>query len=770
MARTWLLEKKSVAETLAKAVLGGIASQRPAVIKTKNGDTIVYTTGHLITQAEPKAYDPAYASFSNCDVASLVASGFKMQPTVDRKTNKPRTDELREVSALLAGSREVVIATDPGREGELIAWNMIIHSGYTGPVLRMWTASMSPAGLAAASTSLAPGNVRKPLYLAGQARARADWIEGLSFSRSITKRHGHYDGGVLSIGRVQTPLVALVDDRCREIETFVPRDFWVLVAQAQVGTATFQMTHRRPAQTPFANAAEAQKAAKAATGATIVLGSTTTARSKAPPGFMTTPEMLQIGFRRFGLDPEVTLARLQILYETGKISYPRTGCALLETAHQALMPALMTQAKTVPAVAALALTHPAWFLSPVIRSDQYDDTILNDHHAILPTGTVVTPASLGAVDGGLYEAIVRRMVACLCPDHRWNAARLSTTVLGDEYVATGRTVTDEGWKAIDVPEDTSVRTTRRRAAAATLQPLDDQTLPLVANGTPGSFGDVKADGRSTKPPPYYDKATIIDAMTNLDLHLANPGAKAVMTGPDGKRKGLGTPATQSTAIAKILSAGYVHQVSGVLRTTDRGRQMLEAVRSSLPWMADPLHTVQQETTLQEIEAGRQDDAIYVESVRQQASHAVAKLAAAGVGQRVADREASAGFGSSKARPSTRPRAASGKSTRPQVKGVAMSRPKPRATSAASTPARARPTAPSELKTAPTGRIVTVTQPRAPTAQTTVCGIRRYFSVPGNAVMKARIMGLLPDMGAGRFFAPSEAIAIAACAKFTEVEK
>jgi DNA topoisomerase-3 len=756
MITTWICEKYSIANTLAKAVLGGNIAHKPPMIKTGAGDIIIYTSGSIVENADPDAYDPAFKSWTHADVARLVARGFKTQATKDR-TGKPRFQDLGTMMDIMKTTDVAIIATDAGREGEVIAWRLLEHCHFKGVIKRMWTSSMMPSGLQKAAQNLLPPEIKKPLFHAGLARGAVDWIEGLTGTRLMTRRHSGQGDHFLSVGRVQTPLVALINDRCLEIETFVPRRYWVLVASVTTAKGAIRMTHTRPPERQFTDEAEATAAAMHAIGQSTPLSTKTIPKAKPPPNFATTPDIQQAAFKKHKLTPEQTLSIMQELYEAGLITYPRTECAYLDEIYIDLMPVKLRESLIIPSIKSVLDQNPDWLKSPVIRKDRYDDAKVQDHGAIVPDKTIVHPNTLSADQAKVYELIIRRSIACLLPDHEWEATRITGTIDGNEYVATGRIITNIGWKAVDVADEQDIKSARRKTQAQTSDD-EDQNLPQIASGDVGTFDTVKADGRDTKPPPYYDQASIIDAMINLDLHLADPRAKAAMISESGQKKGLGTGATRANAIALVQSRGYVDASSGNMVITPRGRDFITIVRSELPWLADPLHTVRQEIALQEIEEKSRDHLAYIEQARRHMSTITAHLQNLPATGQVSKIDWATPLGQKPKTPSaTHPSPAITRSRTQPARHPTAGGPRP-------------PKSPSGYPVSPTEQKANKTTyaPTPPPSAAKITMKTAYFSVPASLLMKARQIGLQVDPINQKFFASTSEKAAAARKVFKEI--
>ena len=623
MPPTWICEKFSAAKTVADALFGGIASHSYPVIITNHGERLVYTSGHALELMPPAGYDAAFADWASQDVGSLVANGFRMQPA------EGKADAVKAVVAEIRAATELVVATDGGREGEVIAWEMIDYAGGVKvPVMRFWTSSLEAAAIRATAANLLPASAKISHYYAGRARMRVDWLEGLTWTRYFSRNHTPKGSAVLSVGRVQSALTSLIDDRCREIASFKPVGYFEVAADLLTNAGPLRLLHQPPAEKRILVEAEARALANSITGQTAPLSVVTAPKAVKPTGFLSTSSVQKLAFSAWRWDPDFTLLGLQALYEKGFSTYPRTECAYLSSGHAETMPDLLQRLMALPEVAAVAAVHPAWFSSPVIRAGQYDDEKLTDHHAIIPTPKVPDLSSLTPNEAKLYQLIVRHTVANLLPDCQYDATVITAMLGGKPFVARGRTVKELGWRAMHAESaDKDVKASRRKKASND----DDEegqevTLPPVQNGSPGTVKAANVLAKQTTPPAYYNKASLIDAMQNIDNYIDDPRAKAFLGGPSADRKrGLGTAAGRAEIIKKIFDRGYVTTKKDAIHMSSRGSAFVALARRLVPMMLDPIHSVDQEEMLQAIESGSGKEAAYIEQIRTETSSTLARL-------------------------------------------------------------------------------------------------------------------------------------------------
>jgi DNA topoisomerase-3 len=497
-----------------------------------------------------------------------------------------------------------------------------------------------------AAAELLPAERKLPLYHAGRARSRADWIEGLTYTRYFSRTHTGPRARPLSVGRVQSAVTALIEDRCREIADFLPQTYYEVAAELDTSQGALRLVYRLPADHRLEDATEAQAIADRIKGQTAPLAVKTLPKSTKPVDFMSTSLAQKRAFALWKWKPDRTLDLLQKLYEAKLTTYPRTECIYLSSDHAAEMPALLKRLAALPEVGAVAREHPEWIESPVIRPGSYDDSKLTDHHAIIPTEQVPELAQLGPDEAKLYQLIVRHTAANLLPDFRYDSTTVTAELDGKPFIARGRTVRELGWRALigEDQADQDVRRARKRKKAADAQAEEQQEeedqaaqLPPVQDGEPGTVKAASAVTRQTKPPAYFTQASLLDAMVNIDLYIDDPRAKAVLGGPTADQKrGIGTGATRANIIKTVFERGYVEERGTAIHTTARGSAFVGLARRLVPWMVNPIHSVEQEAALQAIEAGRGDDAAYIAEVMQRTQETLLRLKATGDSTRIED--------------------------------------------------------------------------------------------------------------------------------------
>jgi DNA topoisomerase-3 len=568
---TVLAEKPSVARDIAR-VLGAKARQKDHY--EGNGWRVTWALGHLLQIPNPEVLNPAWARRS--------ADCLPMLPAVWRYEPRDRmAQHLRAVSRMLADAKLVVCATDAGREGEHIFRLIYQHSRSKAQVKRLWVSSLTEEAIKAGFERLQPGSAFDGLAAAARVRDRADWLIGMNASRAYA-----YLNGVTRcpVGRVQTPTLALVVRRQREIEAFVSIPYAEIEVILEPGFRARLLANGKPRIDDLrkAQAIVAEIAPlKAATVATL---DTREVRSASPPLF----DLLALtkeANRRWGYTGARVLKIAQQLYEEKHITYPRTECRHLSTD---MVPHLARH------VAALAVDYQeaarmaAEALSPGLKLGKayVDDTKLTDHHAIIPTTDVPT-AHLETSQKNIYDLIARRFLAIFLPPSVTEET-VATFTLGTHTLrATGSLLRAPGWTLLETP--------RPEEDAPPNDDKDDQALPRLTVGQHLPKRDARALEKKTSPPKPYNDGTLQDAMKLAGRLLPDELLAAFM-----KQNGLGTPATRAPIIEKLVADGYLERKKRALLATPQGIALVDQVE---PELKDPVLTAEWEQQLVSITDG-----------------------------------------------------------------------------------------------------------------------------------------------------------------------
>lgn len=595
MAKTLVLtEKPSVARDIAR-VLGCKKNGNGCISGDKY--TITWALGHLITLADPEAYDDKYKNWRMEDLPMLPT---KMKLNVIPQTSK----QFKAVSHLLQSSEfdKVVIATDAGREGELVARWILIKAGCKKPLQRLWISSQTDRAIKEGFASLKPAAQYDALFRSAQSRAQADWLVGLNVTRALTCKHN----AQLSAGRVQTPTLAMIVKREEEILKFQPKDFFTVKADFGSFTALYKNSSN---QARFSDAQRAQEIANDVRGRRGILTEVKkTYKFKAPPAAYDLTELQRDANKKYGYSAKQTLSYMQSLYETHKVlTYPRTDSRYITKDVVSTLPERLRAIAAGPyKEAAGALLRQKSLQTKYI----VNEAKVTDHHAIIPTEEYADLNRLSREERHIYDLVVRRFIAVLSAPFEYDEVQIKVTVGKHCFYAKGQSVISAGWKAIygasgeDDDDDG--------------EDMKSQSLPKLTQGAAVDVKDVRIVAGKTSPPARYTEATLLTAMEN-------PGGQV----DDGKLRdalksagGLGTPATRADIIEKLFDSFYIERRGKEIHPTSKGRQLISIVPADL---RSAELTARWEQKLSMIAQGKADDRKFVDEMRGYATSLVSAV-------------------------------------------------------------------------------------------------------------------------------------------------
>lgn len=582
--RVFLCEKPSQGKDIAR-VLG--AGQRGNGCYSGAGVVVTWCIGHLVEAVPPEGYGEQYKRWA-IEQLPILPERWRVEPKAATAA------QFKVVQQLVAKAGELVIATDADREGEMIAREIIDLCGYRGPIQRLWLSALNDASIRKALGALKPSAETLPLYYSALARSRADWLIGMNLSRLFTVlgRQAGY-GGVLSVGRVQTPTLKLVVDRDREIARFVSVPYWavdVLLSHAgQPFTASWMPPEGstdaagRCLQQPVAQ--QAADRIRAARDAQVVSVDTERVR-EAPPLPFDLGTLQEVCSRQLGLDVQETLDIAQALYETHKATtYPRSDSGYLPESMLAEVPAVLD---------ALLATDPS--LRPLIgqldrnqRSRAWNDGKVTAHHGIIPT---LEPANLSAMSEkelAVYRLIRAHYLAQFLPHHEFDRTVAQLACGGQSLVAVGKQIAVTGWRLVlATPEPEAVDGEEAQRS---------QVLPPLASGSRCGVEQVELKALKTLPPKPYTQGELVKAMKGVAKLVDDPRLKQKLK----ETAGIGTEATRASTIKGLLDRGYLLKKGRAIRASDAAFTLIDAVPAAI---ADPGMTAIWEQALDMIEAGQ----------------------------------------------------------------------------------------------------------------------------------------------------------------------
>ena len=561
-----IAEKPSVGRDIARVLKCGKNNQGAL-----EGEKYVVTwaLGHLVTLADPEAYDERY---KNWDMAVLPMMPEKFQLVVIKQTGKQYQTVKNHLYRKDIG--DVVIATDAGREGELVARWILAKAGSRKPVKRLWISSVTDKAIRDGFAHLRDGRDYKNLYAAAEARAEADWLVGINGTRALTCKYN----AQLSCGRVQTPTLAMIEAREKEIRAFQPEKYYGLTLTADGIVWTWQDQKSGSSRTFSKD--RIQKIEEKVGGEKLTVDKVhKTTKKTYAPGLYDLTELQRDANKRFGFSAKETLNIMQRLYENHKVlTYPRTdsryiGKDVAETLKERLKACSVgPYRKTAGKLINQTLR---------INKSFVDDSKVSDHHAIIPTEQYVQLEHMTSDERKIYDLVVRRFIAVLYPPCEYEQTTLKAGCGGEVFTAKGKIMKQPGWQEVydEFQEESGEEDIR------------EQSLPEIKEGSQIIISRAKVNEGQTKPPAYYNEATLLTAM---------------------EKGGLGTVATRADIIDKLFNTFLMEKKDKDIHVTSKGRQLLELVPDDLK---TPELTASWEKKLLDISEGRIAKDKFIQDIR-----------------------------------------------------------------------------------------------------------------------------------------------------------
>lgn len=597
MSKTLVLtEKPSVAKDIAR-VLGCKRSGNGCLIGDKY--VITWALGHLVTLADPEAYDNKYKTWRMEDLPMLPTH---MKLVVIGQTSK----QFKAVSTLLNSPEfsELVIATDAGREGELVARWIIEKAHFRKPMKRLWISSQTDKAIREGFANLRPSSQYDNLYRSAQCRAEADWLVGLNVSRALTCRHN----AQLSAGRVQTPTLAMIVKREEEIAKFRPKEFYTVRAYFDGYSAVYKDSKN---QTRFFDKAAAEALCSSIKGQRGTLTEVRKVfKTKAPPAAYDLTELQRDANKRYSYSAKQTLSLMQSLYETHKLlTYPRTDSRYIT---DDVVPTLPERLKAIAVGPYKDAANAVLRSKPVRTKYIVNNAGVSDHHAIIPTEQYVDLNKLTRDERNIYDLVVRRFLAVLSEPYEYDEVQVKISFGKHCFYTKGTSVRNQGWKAMysrDIEDDTDAD--------------DDEgtfTLPNLSQGAPVFPKDVRTVTGQTKPPARYTEATLLTAMENPTGQVDDGKLRDILRTSGG----LGTPATRADIIEKLFDSFCIERKGREIIPTSKGRQLVSIVP---PDLKSAELTAKWEKQLSLIAEGKANPKAFVDDMRKYATSLVADVRA-----------------------------------------------------------------------------------------------------------------------------------------------
>ena len=574
MSKTLVLaEKPSVGRELARVLKCSRKSDGCLI-----GDKYIVTwaLGHLVTLADPEAYGDEYKTWS---LETLPMLPGKMKLEVIKQTSKQYSIVKRQLRSSEVSS--VIIATDAGREGELVARWIIEKSGVKKPIKRLWISSQTDKAIKEGFQKLRDGKEYYNLYMAAQARAEADWLVGLNVTRALTCKFN----AQLSAGRVQTPTLALLVQRENEIKKFVPKEYYTI--EADIGKLFVSWRSKDGGLSTF-DREKAERISKEIKGKPFKLTSLRSSDKQTyAPMLYDLTELQRDANKLYGYSPKQTLNIMQKLYEQHKaLTYPRTDSRYLT---DDIVPTLNERLRAVTIGDTKAAAEDILRRKLKINKSCINNSKVSDHHAIIPTEQKVPMISLSTEEKRIYNLVVKRFLACFMGPYKYKQIKAEFECESEKFTAGGKEEVSLGWKAVYSSdysfddEDTADAQERK------------QILPKMKYSDEFICKNTFVKSGKTKPPARYTEATLLSAMENPSRFVNDKNMKEYLGG------GLGTPATRADIIEKRYSSFYVEKQGNSMVPTSKGVQLIDLVP---PDLKEPLLTAKWEQELEKISKGK----------------------------------------------------------------------------------------------------------------------------------------------------------------------
>ena len=561
-----IAEKPSVAKDIARII--GATASRDGYMEG-NGYQVTWTFGHLCELKMPEDYTPMWKAWS-LTALPMIPPRFGIRLKDDEGIKK----QFAVIERLMQAADGIINCGDAGQEGELIQRWVMQKAGATCPVQRLWISSMTDEAIREGFATLKDQSNYQSLYMAGLSRAVGDWLLGINCTRLYTIKYGQ-NRQVLSIGRVQTPTLALIVNRQKEIDNFKPEPYWVLATVYR--DTTFTATKGR-----FTSKEEGEQAFKTIEGKPFTITQVEKKNGKETPPSLYDLTSLQVDCnKKFGFSAETTLNIIQQLYEQKLTTYPRVDTTFLPDDVYAKCPQTMNglfQVKHAGTAPYADLVRPLGG-KPLPKSKKvFDSSKVTDHHAIIPTGMI--PSALTDMQRKVFDLVARRYIAAFYPDCKY----AQTTVLGVvgvgspdaiEFKVTGRTILDPGWRTVYAKDPKTEDDAESPLSLEGSGEAEERTLPAFEKGESGPHQPTLTE-KMTTPPPYYTEATLLRAMETAGKLVEDEELRRAM-----KENGIGRPSTRAAIIETLFKRRYIRKERKRLVATPTGIELIDLIREDL---------------------------------------------------------------------------------------------------------------------------------------------------------------------------------------------
>ena len=605
-----IAEKPSVARDIARIL--GATTSRDGYMEG-NGYQVTWTFGHLCELKEPNDYEQNWRYWTLAALP-MIPRRFGLKLIPDRGIEK----QFQTISQLYANADEIINCGDAGQEGELIQRWVMQMAKVKCPVKRLWISSMTDEAIKEGFENLKEEKQYNRLYLAGLSRAIGDWLLGMNCTRLYTLMYGQ-NHQVLSIGRVQTPTLALIVKRQKEIDNFKPEPYWVL-------STIYRDTLFTATSGKFTSKEEGQQAFSLIEGKPFVITSVQKKQGKEPAKQLYDLTSLQVDLnRKYGFSAEMSLNLIQGLYEKKLTTYPRVDTQYLSDDIYPKCPKILNgvsqymEAGRKPYLDIIKTL--AGFSKTLPKSKRvFDTSKVTDHHAIIPTGQV--PNGLTDVEKKVYDLIARRFIAVFYPDCKFSTTSVTGKVDKIEFKASGKEILDPGWRAVYTKEEQRQDDGKNAA--------DDKLLPTFVKGESGPHKPTLTE-KMTVPPKHYTEASLLRAMETAGKLVDDEELSAAM-----KENGIGRPSSRAGIIETLFKRHYIRRERKNLVATPTGIQLIDTIHEKL--LTSVELTGMWEKKLREIEQNKYDAGTFINELKEQVTRIVNDVLHDNSGQLIVDSE------------------------------------------------------------------------------------------------------------------------------------
>ena len=575
-----ITEKPSVAKDIAQ-ILG--ASDRHQGYFEGNGYQVTWTFGHLCTLKEPNDYSERWKAWS-LGALPMIPQRFGIKLIDDEGIIR----QFNVIETLIKGADEVINCGDAGQEGELIQRWVMQKAKCDKPVKRLWISSLTDESIREGFKSLKPQADFDSLYYAGLSRAIGDWILGMNATRLYTLKYSQ-NRNVLSIGRVQTPTLALIVNRQREIENFVPEDYWEI--KTLYRNTTFNSTKGK-----FKSEEEANAVIKQIKSAPLTVTSITTKKGKEAPPRLFDLTSLQVECnKKYAFSAEETLRYIQSLYEKKVTTYPRVDTTYLSDDIYPKVPGILEK-----------LSPYETFVRPILAGGKiskskkvFDNSKVTDHHAIIPTNVDPKSVFLSREEKLVYDLVARRFIAAFYPDCEFSQTTVLAEINEAEFKATGRQILSNGWRELYIKDKSTEEKTDED---------DNDSMPTFTEGESGPH-EPSLLKKATQPPKPFNEGTLLRAMETAGKLVEDDELREAM-----KENGIGRPSTRAAIIETLFKRRYIRKEKKNLIATQAGISLIDTIKEEL--LKSAKLTGLWENKLRKIERHEYDPAGFIDELKE----------------------------------------------------------------------------------------------------------------------------------------------------------